>query len=132
MIVSVRPPVSAAVSVFHKRNPNIVHFQTFYRRDLDGSHTSLLVRGGAATRRWQFPLKHLWWNRDDLLGLFLMKTGDPDLVWELAILAGKDDLRVEVERADDSSIVLSRFGNYGMHRGSVKLFFDVTSKRVLK
>ena len=61
-----------------------------------------------------------------------MKTGDPDLVWELAILAGKDDLRVEVERADDSSIVLSRFGNYGMHRGSVKLFFDVTSKRVLK
>ena len=61
-----------------------------------------------------------------------MKTGDPDLVWELAILAGKDDLRVEVERADDSSSVLSRFGNYGMHRGSVKLFFDVTSKRVLK
>ena len=132
MIVSVRPPVSAAVSAFHKRNPNIVHFQTFYRRDLDGSHTLLLVRGGAATRRWQFPLKHLWWNRDDLLGLFLMKTGDPDLVWELAILAGKDDLRVEVERADDSSIVLSRFGNYGMQTGSVKLFFDVTSKRVLK
>ena len=123
---------TAVIPAFHRRNPNIVHFQTSYRKDLDGRHTLLLVRGGAPTRGWPLPLKQFWWNRDDLLGLFLMKTDDPDVVWELAIVANKHDLRVEVERADDSSIVLSRFGNYGIQTDSMKLFFDVASKRVLK
>ena len=123
---------TAVIPAFHRRNPNIVHFQTFYRKDLNGTHTLLVVRGGAPTRGWPSPLKHFRWNRDDLLGLFLMKTGDPDLVWELAILANKHDVRVEVERADDSSVVLSRFGNYCIQTDSMKLFFDVTSKRVRK
>ena len=123
---------TAVIPAFHRRNPNIVHFQTFYRKDLDGRHTLLLVHGGAPTSGWRLPLKHFWWNRDDLLGLFLMKTDDPDVVWELAILANKHDVRVEVERADDSSIVLSRFGDYCIQTDSMKLFFDVAFKRVLK
>ncbi len=123
---------TAVIPAFHRRNPNIVHFQTFYRKDLDGTHTLLLIRGGGPTPRWRLPLKYFWWNRDDLVGLFLMKTGNPDLVWELAILANKHDIRVEVVRADNSSIVLSRFGDYCIQTDSMKLFFDVTSKRVLK
>ena len=123
---------TAVIPAFHRRNPNTVHFQTFYRKDLDGGHTLLLVRGGAPTSGWRLPLKQFWWNRDDLLGLFLMKTDDPDLVWEMAILANKHDVRVEVERADDSSIVLSRFGDYCIQTDSMKLFFNVAFKRVLK
>ena len=131
---------TAVIPAFHRRNPNIVHFQTFYRKDLDGGHTLLLVRGGAATREWRSPLKHFRWNRDDLLGLFLillglflMKTDDPEVVWELAIVANKHDVRVEVERADDSSIVLSRtMGDYGFRADTIKLFFDLKSKRLLE
>ena len=123
---------TAVIPAFHRRNPNIVHFQTFYRKDLDGRQTLLLVHGGAPTSGWRLPLKQFWWNRDDLVGLFLMKTDDPDVVWELAILANKHDVRVEVERADDSSIVLSRFGDYCIQTDSMKLFFDVAFKRVLK
>ena len=117
---------------FHKRNPGIVHFQTFFRKDLDGSHTLLLVRGGTPGPRWRLPLKQFSWAKDDLLGLFVMKTSNPDLVWELAILAGEYDVRVEVEWTDESSIVLSRFGNDGIQTGFIKLFFDVTSRRLLK
>ena len=124
---------TAVIPAFHRRNPNIVHFQTFYRKDLDGRHTLLLVRGGAATRRWPLPLKHFWWNRDDLLGLFLMKTDDPDLVWEMAMLASDNDYRVNVARVDDSSIVLSRtVGDYGFRADTIKLFFDLKFKRLLK
>ena len=36
---------TGVIPAFHRRNPNIVHFQTFYRKDLDGRHTLLLVRG---------------------------------------------------------------------------------------
>ena len=124
---------TAVIPAFHRRNPNIVHFQTFYRKDLDGRHTLLLVRGGAPTPGWRLPLKQFSWTRDDLLGLFLMKTGNPDLVWELAILARRNGYHVNVARVDDSSIVLSRsLGDYGFRAGTIKLFFDVKSKRLLK
>ena len=118
---------TAVIPFFHKRDPEIVHFRTFYRKDLDGTHTLLLVRGG----RWSLgPAEDFWGNSDELLGLFLMKTDAPDLVWELAILSS-EHRRVEVERVDHSSIVLWVAGHYG--RGSkIKFFFDVESKRVLK
>ena len=120
---------TAVISAFHRRNPDIVHFQTFYRKDLGGEHTLLLVRGGAPTPGWRSPLRSLSWNRGDLLGLFLIKTANPDLAWELDILTGEYDVRVEVERADDRSIVLSRYGDYGL-QGFTKLFFDATSRRM--
>ena len=124
---------TAVIPAFHRRNPNIVHFQTFYRKDLDGRHTLLLVRGGAPTRGWRLPLKQFSWTRDDLLGLFLMKTGNPDLVWELAMLASGYGYHVNVARADDSSIVLSRtMGDYGFRADTIKLFFDLKSKRLLE
>ena len=124
---------TGVIPAFHRRNPNIVHFQTFYRKDLDGRHTLLLVHGGAPTSGWRLPLKQFWWNRDDLLGLFLMKTDDPDLVWEMAMLASDNDYQVNVARVDDSSIVLSRtVGAYGFRAGTIKLFFDLKSKRLLE
>ena len=127
---------TAVIPAFHRRNPNIIHFQTFYRKDLDGRHTLLLIRGGAPRAGWPLLLKELkdfWWNRDDLLGLFLTKTSNPDRVWELVILANEYDDRVEVDRTDDGSIVLSRTrGDYGVGADTIKIFFDVTSKRMLK
>ena len=124
---------TAVIPAFHRRNPNIVHFQTFYRKDLDGKHTLLLVRGGAPTPGWPLPLKHLLWTRDDLLGMFLMKAGNPDLVWEMAMLASDNDYQVNVARVDDSSIVLSRsVGAYGFRADTIKLFFDLKSKRLLE
>ena len=124
---------TAVIPAFHRRNPNIVYFQTFYRKDLDGRHTLLLVRGGAPTRGWPLPLKHLLWTRDDLLGMFLMKAGNPDLVWEMAMLASDNDYQVNVARVDDSAIVLSRtVGAYGFRADTIKLFFDVKSKRLLE
>ena len=128
---------TAVIPSFHERNPDIVYFQTFLRQPLDSRHTVLLVRGGFPRPGWsneQLPLEDLFVDPRDLLGLFLMETGNPDLVWELILLDGQETAgRVEIERVGGSSIVLARDdGDYGIGQESLKIFIAVSSKRVLK
>ena len=127
---------TAAIPFFHKVNPDVVHFQTFYRKVLDENYTLLLIRGGAPTPGWNeshLPLQHFWWNRDDLAGLFLMETTNPNRVWELAILQGEAGLdTLEVDRADSRSLVLSVTPEKGEFENRLKLFFDVESRLLLK
>ena len=117
---------TAVIPFFHKKNRGVGHFQTIYKRGLNGTDTLLVVRAG----RW--PIKTPAWSRGEgLIGLFVMRTDDPDLVWELAILDGYSDFIVEVEQADDKSIVL-RIENV---EGTVyrnQLLFDLDSRRLLK
>ena len=124
---------TAVIPSFHEVNPRIIHFQTFFKKALDETYTLLLVRGGEPRPGWGSPLRALSWNRGDLLGLFLMDSRDPERVWKLAMLTGNQaEILVEVERADRYSIVLRRTqGAYGMRRKSMKLFFDLGSKRLL-
>ena len=128
---------TAVIPSFHERNPDIVYFQTFLRQPLDSRHTVLLVRGGFPGPGWsdeQLPMEDLFVDPRDLLGLFLMETANPDLVWELILLDGQETAgRVEIERVGGSSIVLARDdGDYGIGQESLKIFIDVSSRRVLK
>lgn len=130
----------ALIPFFHGIDPTIVHFQTFLKRELDGEHTLLLVRGGNPRPGpvWpvDLPLERLRWGGRDLLGLFLMKTDDPKRVWELEILNNKnrvdwEPLSVEIEQVDDTSILLQVSGDYKTNF-TFKLRIDVASKRVLR
>ena len=127
---------TAAIPFFHKLNPNIVSFQTFYKKVLDEQYTLLLIRGGAPIPGWDsvsFPMQHFWWNQDDLLGLFLAETANPDRIWELAVLKSNYGTSVVgVDRADSSSIVLWRtVSDYGIRAEWLKLFFDTQSKQLI-
>ena len=127
---------TATIPFFHKINPNIVSFQTFYKKVLDEQYTLLLIRGGAPSE-WSsvsYPMQHFWWNQDDLLGLFLAENANPDRIWELAVLNGElGDDEVGVARADSSSIVLWRPESYyGIGAEWLKLFFDTQSKQLIE
>ncbi|MCZ6753426.1 MAG: hypothetical protein O7E51_16565 [Acidobacteria bacterium] len=128
---------TAAIPFFHKLNSNIVSFQTFYKKVLDEQYTLLLIRGGAPIPEWRsvsYPMPHFWWNRDDLLGLFLAETANPDRIWELAILKSNNETSlVGVDRADSRSIVLWRtVSDYGIPGEWLKFFFDTQTKRLLQ
>jgi hypothetical protein len=101
-------------------------FQTIYKRDLNGTHTLVLVRAG------QWPVKRPNRRRGDgLLGLFVMKTDEPDQVWELGFLDGYSNYFVEVDQADDKSILLRMESEEGtVYR--TQLLFDLTSRRILQ
>ena len=124
---------TAVIPSFREVNPRIIHFQTFFKKALNEAYTLVLVRGGEPRPGWRLPLRVLSWNRGDLLGLFLMDSRNPERVWKLAMLPGNQaEIVVEVERADHYSIVLRRTqGAYGIRRKSMKLFFDLGSKRLL-
>ena len=70
------------------------------------------------------------------LNVALVDRHNPSRFWTIADLAYDYEVRYTVERADDRSLVLSRCvecePNYGVGQGSVKLFFDTGSKRLLK
>ena len=130
----------ALIPYFHEIDPAIVHFQTFLKKELDGEHTLLLVRGGNPKPGpdWpvDLPLEHLRWGGGDLLGLFLMKTDDPERVWELEILRNEgsvdfEPLSVEIEQVDDTSIQLHVSGDWKTNF-TFKLRIDVASKQVLR
>lgn len=127
---------TAVIPYFHKVNPDIVSFQTFYKKVLDEQYTLLLIRGGAPIPGWDsvsFPMQHFWWNQDDLLGLFLAETANPDRIWELAVLKSNYGTSVVgVDRADSSSIVLWRtVSDYGIRAEWLKFFFDTQSKQLI-
>ena len=65
------------------------------------------------------------------MGLFVIKTDDPDRVWELGFLDGYSNFFVEVERADEKSIVL-RIESVEGTVYKTQLMFDLTSRRLLK
>lgn len=118
---------TAVIPFFEKkRGRHVVRFRTIYKRDLNGADTLLLVRSG------QWPKESpTWIHGDGLIGLFVMKTDDPDQVWELGFLDGYSNYFVEVDQADDKSILLrikTMEGN--VYRN--QLLFDLRSRRLLK
>jgi hypothetical protein len=124
---------TAVIPSFHKKNPAVVNFQTFYQRDLDKTHRLLVVRGGAPREGWSSPRTAFFLSEGDLLGLFLMDREDPNRVWELGVFAAgsRSDL-LWVDRADGNSIVFARrAGDYGVAAPYWKFIFDVSSKRLL-
>jgi hypothetical protein len=128
---------TAVVPFFREVNPDMVYFQTFYRTAVDAQHTLLLVRGGAPKPRRAsiLPIQQFLWGEGDLLGLFLQETSDPEQVWKLAVFPeGEPDWGdlVEVDRADSESMVLKlSYLDYGFRSSSLKLFFDISSKKLL-
>ena len=119
---------TAVIPSLLRADPHIAHFETFLRKDLDGTHSLLLVLGS------QRPsLQWLRWSPGDTIGLFLIKNSDPDLVWDLAIASSNDDFHLEVECVSSNSVVWSRtIGDYGMPSDSIKTYFDISSKKVLR
>ena len=82
------------------------------------------------------PLERLRWGGGDLLGLFLMKTGNPERVWELEILRTGNGVdwepySVEIEEVDDTSILLHVSGDWKTNF-TFKMRIDVASKQVLR
>ena len=119
---------TAVIPSLLRADPHIAHFRTFLHKDLDGTHSLLLVLGS------QRPsLQWLRWAPGDTIGLFLSKNSDPDLVWDLAIASSDDDIALEVECVSSSSVVWSRrIGDYGTPSNSIKTYFDISSRRVLR
>jgi len=118
----------AVIPSFLRVDPHITHFETFLRKDLDGTHSLLLVLG---SRRPAGPW--LRWGPGDTIGLFLTKTSDPDRVWEITVASSGRDFHLEVECADSSSVVWSRtIGDYGTPSDSIKTYFDLSSKQLLR
>ncbi len=117
---------TAVIPFFRKVNRRVDHFQTIYKRGVNGTDTLLVVRAG------QWPKKtQPWWRREGLIGLFVMRTDDPDQVWEMAILDGYSNFFVDVEQADDESIVLRIESVKGtVYRN--QLLFDLASRQLLK
>ena len=117
---------TAVIPFFHKKRRAIDHFQTIYKRDLNGTDTLLLVRSG------EWPKEIPTWIRGEgLIGLFVTKTDDPNQVWELGYLDGYSNFFVEVEQADEKSIVLRIESEDGaVYRN--QLLFDLTSRQILQ
>jgi hypothetical protein len=132
----------AVIPFFQKANPQIASFTTFFKKALDSRHTLLLVLGTPhlpATNIDRSELQSTWWDKDDLLGVFLMDNADPSGVWELAILPweavvspGYGEGHIEVDRVDIGSLVLRlTVTDYGLPTELLQLFFDADSKRLL-
>ena len=116
------------IPFFHKKDQKLVHFQTFYKKDLDGNHTLLMIRGG---REPLEPSNFFGETEDEWLGLFLVKPAEPDWVCELTMLPYSGSLDL-VERAVEKSIVLHQNDHpYGFTR-ELKFFFSTQSGQVLK
>ncbi len=124
--------VRAAVAPsFQKVNPAIAHFPTFYRQPIDATHTLLAV-GGSVAEPGGGPPDLFWAQPNDAIGLFLADNADPARLRELAIIPSDAGCAVKVERADASAVVMARVTDYGIRLASLKLFFDLRSRRLLK
>jgi hypothetical protein len=63
----------------------------------------------------------------------LVDRRTPSRFWRIADIEYDHEVDFKVERADERSIVLSQSDpDYGVDQGSLKLFFDTQSKRLLK
>ena len=121
---------TAFIPFFHKKDPQLVHFDSFYRKDLDGTHTLLMIRAG------QNPLygsNYFGVVEGEWLGLFVVKPDDPDWVRDLTFFRSSDQFNsVTVERVDDRSIVFHRYDSPLGPSYEIKLFFDINSRQLLK
>lgn len=121
---------TAVIPSFHRKNPEIVYFKTFYKELIDERHLLLAVRGGAPIPGWTTQPDHLIWEQGDLLGIFLMDATNAGLVWEIAMIPGPHgEVTGQIVRADAESVVISMTGNYGMPLPWLKLFFSVATKQ---
>ena len=72
-------------------------------------------------------------GRPTIARVALVDRRDGAQSWEVAAISEEYETVFAVDRADEHSVVLSRSDpGYGMVRGRIKLFFDATTKRLLK
>jgi len=65
--------------------------------------------------------------------ILLVDRTNANRFWEIAAIQEAYEYRYAVQRADNASVVIERTDfDYGIHYGSLKLFFDAPSKRLLK
>ena len=127
---------SAVTEFFTRLDSRFVHYQTLFKQPIDDRHSLLLVRAARQPITWFGRDGELAWGANEWLGVFLMDRRDPSRVWDLAILTDHDGRHqgssLRVERVDASALVLSqREAGYGFPADSLKLFFDLGSKRLL-
>lgn len=136
-VVLQQPPAfrdTAVIPALKQANPGVKNFQTFLKRSVDDAHVLLIVRGTPGSLLPTRVRRGWWWGQRDVIGVFLMDGANPNRVWELAILGDStNDSVLTLLRVDASSLVLSREDpDYGIRQNFIKLFFDVSSKRLLK
>jgi hypothetical protein len=67
------------------------------------------------------------------LRVLLVERANANRYWEIASISDPYEIDYTIQRMDRSSIVIERKDpDYGISQGSLKLFFDVASKRLLK
>lgn len=94
-------------------------YDTLYNRRIDANYKLLLARAPNA-------------GRDTIrLCVKLMELAGVGRVWDIATLPANGDFGYKVLRADTSSIVLLRTGDYGMGT-SIKFFLDPNTKQLIK
>jgi hypothetical protein len=117
----------AAVLVL--QNPSIV---TLYDQPIDDQHRLRVVTDSS----YRIPPIQVPQPIEAFppLDVLLVDRQDANRVWKLATMpAVREDASLyAVVRADASSVVFSRKGNYDIEVDSIKLFFDIQSKRERK
>lgn len=124
---------AAAIPFFQRRAPDTACFATLPAIPVHKNSNLLVVVGSG--RKWCSKGRscdvgrRLWWNRRDLLGLFLQDRENPDLVHELAMVRTPyGEAVLEVERLTKTEILLKEIpekGDLWRHR----FFFDAAAKR---
>jgi hypothetical protein len=102
--------------------------------------TALLpLQSGSPVKVYEAPIDDVYSLRatvaysPSLLRVLLVDRANANRYWEIASIPDSYDHAYTVEHADRSSVVFTRSDpDYGIHQGSLKLFFDVRSKRLLK
>jgi hypothetical protein len=124
---------TAVIPAFRRADPDVKNFHTLFKRPIDDAHLLLIVRGTPGTRTSTGP-DPFWWGKGALIGVFLMDRSNPSRVWELVILEDNPyESVLTVQRFDATSLVLARADpSYGIAQNSIKLFFHVGSKRLLR
>jgi hypothetical protein len=94
-------------------------YDTLYNRPIDSKYKLLLARApNHASDTVRLCVK-------------LMERAGTGRVWDIAALPANTDFRYKALRADSTSIVLLRTGDYGRST-STKFFLDRTSKKLIK
>lgn len=121
---------SELIPSFREASARLGEFETLLEKPVDAVHTLLVVRGRI---RADLQGNNQDWLSEDYLGLFLQDSANPQRVWKLAVFQNDEPgTLVKVERADGNALVLSRTGEYELRRPSLKLFFDVGAKKLVR
>lgn len=128
---------TAVIGAFKRIDPAVESFRTAFKQPIDDAHYLLIVSAASPPHTVRVRPGAVAWGNHQLLGVFLMARADASRAWELLILtdhAGRHDgTWLRVDRFDASSLVLSQQDNdYGFRSDSIKLFFDVRSKRLIR